>query len=1074
MIDKLINFSLRNRLLTIVLAVLVMAAGYYSYTRLPVDAFPDVSPNLVQVFTETEGLAPEEVEKFITYPVEASMNGLPGVVNIRSVSNFGLSVVNVYFKDGMDIYFARQLVGERLQEAREQIPEGFGEPAMGPISTGMGLVLFYYLEDTTGKYSLTELRSMQDWIIKPNLQTVPGVTEVLGIGGYEKQYHVVVDPTALLRYDLTINEVIDALEANNVNVGAQFIEKNSEEYVVRSVGLATSIEDIEEIVLKSTDGTPVHVRDVANVEIGGAIRRGLQTRNGMMEVVSGQVIKLFGTNSSTVIQAVEQRLAEINKSLPEGVYIRPYYDQKTLVAACVATVTSALIQGIVLVVAVLLVFMGGFRPSLVVGMAIPFSVLFACIAMGYWGISANLMSLGGLAIAIGMLVDATIVVVENVDRVMHEDETGERRIHLVRRACAEVGRPIAFAIAIIILVFLPLFTLQGVEGKTFRPLAYTVSLAMLGSLVYAIVIAPTMSDLLMRRRKARGAGKSRASLFRRVLGIAFPRLRHASSHRGEIESREAPREVLPVRVILFFYRPVVDLFVRARILAVALSLALVVLGVLVFPRLGSEFTPELEEGTIVVRLTMAPSISLRQSIETTQMIERRILKVPDVVEVVSRIGRGEVGAHTDPINSAEMYVLLKPKREWISASSQEGLEDVLREAIGEVPGVVANFTQPIAMTIDELLEGVRAELAIKLFGDELDELKKSADDIAALVQKVRGATDVQVDQVSGTPQLLIRVDRKAIARYGINVNDVQQVIRAAVGGAEAGQIFEGIQRYDILVRYAPEYRETADAIRDVLVTSPTGAKVPLAEVALVEEIVGPRQITREKNQRFITIQCNVVDRDIVSFVEEAQAAIDAEIDLPPGYFVTWGGQFKLQQEANKRLAVVVPVTLALVFLLLYSNFRSLKNAFLIVLNIPLALVGGVVALWLSGQNLSVPSSVGFIALFGIALENGMVLVAYLNQLLRDGVPINEASVRGACLRVRPVLMTAVTTGLGLFPLLFSTGTGSEVQRPLATVVVGGLITSTVLTLLVLPALYKWFAVAIEPENAGSQPGKDLP
>ena len=456
------------------------------------------------------------------------------------------------------------------------------------------------------------------------------------------------------------------------------------------------------------------------------------------------------------------------------------------------------------------------------------------------------------------------------------------------------------------------------------------------------------------------------------------------------------------------------------------------------------------------------------------MIERRILKVPDVVEVVSRIGRGEMGAHTDPINSAEMYVLLKPKREWISASSQEGLEDVLREAIGEVPGVVANFTQPIAMTIDELLEGVRAELAIKLFGDELDELKKSADDIAALVQKVRGATDVQVDQVSGTPQLLIRVDRKAIARYGINVNDVQQVIRAAVGGAEAGQIFEGIQRYDILVRYAPEYRETADAIRDVLVTSPTGAKVPLAEVALVEEIVGPRQITREKNQRFITIQCNVVDRDIVSFVEEAQAAIDAEIDLPPGYFVTWGGQFKLQQEANKRLAVVVPVTLALVFLLLFSNFRSLKNAFLIVLNIPLALVGGVVALWLSGQNLSVPSSVGFIALFGIALENGMVLVAYLNQLLRDGVPINEASVRGACLRVRPVLMTAVTTGLGLFPLLFSTGTGSEVQRPLATVVVGGLITSTVLTLLVLPALYKWFAVAIEPENAGSQPGKDLP
>ncbi|MCL4216194.1 MAG: efflux RND transporter permease subunit [Candidatus Hydrogenedentes bacterium] len=1065
--DKLIDFSLHNRLLTIVLAILVMVAGYYSYTRLPVDAFPDVSPNLVQVFTLTEGLAPEEIEKFVTYPVEASMNGLPGVAKIRSISNFGLSVVNIYFEDGMDIYFARQLVGERLQEAREQIPEGFGEPEMGPISTGMGLVLFYYLEDTTGEYSLTELRSMQDWIIKFNLQTVPGVTEVLGIGGHEKQFHVVIDPASLLRFDLTIQEVIDTLKANNANVGAQFIEKDAEEYVVRSVGLATSIEDIEEIVLKSVDGTPIHIHDIATVKIGGAIRRGLQTRNGVSEVVSGQVIKLFGTNSSTVIQGVEERLSEINKSLPEGVYIRPYYDQKTLVEACIATVTSALVQGIVLVIIVLLVFMGGLRPSVVVGLAIPFSVLFACIAMEYFGISANLMSLGGLAIAIGMMVDATIVVVENVDRVMHEGRTGERRIHLVRRACVEVGRPIAFAITIIIVVFLPLFTLQGVEGKTFRPLAYTVSLAMLGSLVYAVVIAPTLSDLLMRRRKIKDIDKSRVPLLRRILGRAFPRWRGTSTRQNGIEGSEAQHEALPVRVILFLYRPAVTLFVRARVLAVALSLALVALGVFVVPRLGSEFTPELEEGTIVVRLTMAPSISLRQSIETTQVVERRILKVPEVAEVVSRIGRGEVGAHTDPINSAEMYVLLKPESEWVSASSQEGLEDVLREAIGQVPGVVTNFTQPIAMTIDELLEGVRAELAIKLFGDELEELKDRADEIAAVVQDVRGAADVQVDQVSGTPQLLIRVDRQAIARYGINVNDVQEVVGAAIGGATAGQVFEGIQRYDILVRYAPEFRDNADVIRDVLVTSPTGARVPLSELAQVEEIVGPRQITRENNQRFITIQCNVVGRDIVSFVEEAQAAIDAEVALSPGYFVTWGGQFKLQQEANKRLAVVVPVTLVLVFFLLFSNFQSLKNAFLIVLNIPLALVGGVVALWLSGQNLSVPSSVGFIALFGIALENGMVLVAYLNQLRRDGVPIDEASVRGACLRVRPVLMTAITTGLGLFPLLFSTGTGSEVQRPLATVVVGGLVTSTVLTLLVLPALYKWFAVGVEPENAES-------
>jgi cobalt-zinc-cadmium resistance protein CzcA len=1026
---------LRNRLLTIVIAVLVMATGYYSYRQLPVDAFPDVSPNLVQVFTATEGLAPEEVEKFVTYPVEASMNGLPGIANIRSVSNFGLSVVNVYFEDATDIYFARQLVNERLQEAREQIPEGFGEPAMGPISTGMGLILFYYLEDTTGKYSLTELRSMQDWIVKFNLQTVPGVTEVLGIGGYEKQFHVVVDPPALLRYDLAIQDVIEKIEANNANVGAQFIEKNAEEYVVRSVGLATSLEDIEQIVLKTVDGTPIHVHDVAKVEIGGAIRRGLQTRNGITEVVSGQVIKLFGTNSSTVIRAVETRLAEINKSLPDGVRIRPYYDQKTLVEACVATVTSALLQGIVLVAIVVLLFMGGVRPSIVVAAAIPFSILFACTAMNYFGITANLMSLGGLAIAVGMLVDGTIVMVENVDRVMHENGREESRIHLVRRACEEVGRPIAFAIFIIILVFLPLLTLQGVEGKTFRPLAYSVALTMLGSLIYALLIAPTLSDLIMRRKKT------------------------ASTNEGS-----GHREVLPVRVMLFFYRPLVSLFVRMRILAILFSLAIIAVGVLIFPRLGSEFTPELEEGTIVARLTMAPSISLRQSTEITQLVERRIMKVPEVSEVVSRIGRGEVGAHTDPINSAEMYVLLKPESEWVRATTQEDLEGLLREAIGEVPGVVANFTQPIAMAVDELLEGVRAELAIKLFGPSLEELREKADEIAAVVQEVPGATDVQVDQVSGMPQLLIRVDREAIARYGINVNDVQQVIKTAIGGAEAGQIFEGVERYDILVRYKPEFRETAEAIREILVASPTGARFPLSELAHVEEIVGPRQITRENNQRFITVQCNVLDRDIGSFVEEAQAALDAGVDLSPGYFVIWGGQFRLQQDANKRLAVVVPVTLALVFLLLFINFHSFKNAFLIVLNIPLALVGGVIALWLSGQNLSVPSSVGFIALFGIALENGMVMLAYLNQLLRDGVPVDEASIRGACLRVRPVLMTAATTGLGLLPLLFSMGTGSEVQRPLATVVVGGLVTSTILTLLVLPALYKWFAVSVEFED----------
>ncbi len=1029
MTDTIIQFALKSRLLMIVLGLLVMTAGVYSYRMLPVDAFPDVAPTLVQVFTETEGLSPEEVEKYVTYPVEVSMNGLPNVQNIRSVSNFGLSVVNIYFEDGTNIYFARQLVNERLTEAREQIPEGFGEPVMGPISTGMGLILFYYLEDDTGKRTAEELRVIQDWIVKYNLQTVPGVTEVLGIGGHEKQFHVVVDPASLLRYDVTLNEVIDTIKDNNLNVGAQFIEKGSEEFIVRSVGLAKGIGDLEKIEVKTEDGTPIFLRQLATIQVGGAVRRGLQTLNGQKEVVAGMVIKLFGTNSSTVIDAVEKKMLAINKMLPNGVKIVPYYDQKNLVESCVRTVSNALIQGIALVVVVLFVFMGGLRASIVVAASIPFSVLFAFILMQQFNISANLMSLGGLAIAIGMMVDGTIVMVENVDRMLRLADPSETKMRVIARACSEVARPITFAITIIIVVFLPLFTLQGVEGKTFRPLAYTVALAMLGSLLFALVLAPVMSLLFMKGPKGSGG-------------------RHA----GETTAKEH----FVVRWILRLYQPMVTLFVRHRSAAVGLVVVLILLGVLIFPRLGAEFTPELQEGTLVVRLTMAPSISLEHSKETTFKVERKLMAFPEVERVVSRVGRGEVGAHADPVNSAEMYIIFKSKEEWRADWTQEELAGRLREHLGEIPGVLLNFTQPIKMAVDELLEGVRAELAIKLRGEDLEVLKEKAAEIAAVVRAVPGAADVQPDQVSGTPQLRISIDRDAIARYGINVSDVQEVISAAVGGEVAGQVFEGIRRFDILARFAPEYRSTPDSIKRILIRAPNGATVPLEQLAEVEEVVGPRQITRESNQRFITIQCNVRNRDIVSFVEEGRQAIEEQVDLPPGYHVTWGGQFKLQQQANKRLTIVVPVTLLFIFILLYSSFNSMKNSLLILLNIPLALVGGVVGLWLTGQNLSVPASVGFIALFGIALENGMVLVTYLNQLRREGLSVDEASIRGACLRVRPVLMTALTTALGLLPLLFSQGTGSEVQRPLATVVIGGLVTSTVLTLLVIPALYRWF------------------
>jgi cobalt-zinc-cadmium resistance protein CzcA len=1031
--EKIIRFVLHSRLLMSVLGVLVLAAGWFSYKRLPVDAFPDVTPALVQVFTETEGLAPEEVEKYVTYPVETAMNGLPNLREIRSVSNFGLSVINVYFEDGTDVYFARQLVNERLQLAREEIPQGFGDPEMGPIATGLGQILFYVLEDQTGKRTPEEMREIQDWLIKFNLQTVPGVTEVLSLGGEVKQFQVRVRPADLLRYDLAIGEIVEKVEANNGNVGAQFLVQNAEEYIVRSVGLAEKIGDLERIVLKVQDGTPVYLDQVADVVIGGEIRRGLATMNGAGEAVVGMVLKLIGTNTSTVIADVKAKLDEINRVLPDGVTVVPYYDQATLVGKCVKTVTDSLIFGVLLVAGVLLIFMGGVRASLVVSLAIPFSIFFAFIMMKVFGISANLMSLGGLAIAIGMMVDATIVMVENVDRMLREADPAESRLAIVARACAEVGRPIIFAIAIIVIVFLPLFTLQGVEGKTFKPLAFTVALAMFGSLLYALLLAPVASHLLMRRPRAVAAG-------------------------------DGAKEAWIVRWLLLPYRPAVSLFVRHRSIAVGLAVVMLLAGLLIFPRLGSEFVPRLDEGDLLIRATMAPSISMEESKETMLRFEKRLMaRFPEVTRIVSRVGRGEVGAHADPVNSAEAFVALKPQDEWTSAESPDELYAKISEAFEDFPGAQFNVTQPIAAAVDELLTGTKAELAIKIFGPDMEVLKEKAAEIEAVIREIPGAADVQKDQVTGTPQLRITIDRQAIARYGINVEDVQSVIRTAVGGETAGQIFEGIRRFDIFVRFANEARDDAEAIKHILVAAPGGAKVPLDQLASIEEIVGPRQITRENNQRFITVQTNVRGRDIGSFVAEGQQAIAAKVRMPAGYLVNWGGQFELQQQANKRLALVVPVTLLIVLLLLFMNFNSLKNTFLILLNIPLALVGGVVGLWLTGQNLSVPSSVGFIALFGIALENGMVLVTYLNQLLRDGVEMDEASIKGACLRLRPVLMTAITTALGLIPLLFSSGTGSEVQRPLATVVVGGLVTSTILTLLVVPALYKWFAVKVEKE-----------
>lgn len=843
---------LQQRFLICILAVGVLAAGLQSYRDLPVDAFPDVSPTLVQVFTETEGLAPEEVERYVTYPIEVAMNGLPGVTTIRSISNFGLSVVNVYFDDATDIYFARQLVGERLQTAREEIPDGFGEPEMGPISTGLGQILFYYVEDTAGTRTPEEMREIQDWIIKFNLQTVPGVTEVLSLGGEVKQFQVQVDPQALLRYKLGIGEVVDAVRANNGNAGAQYIVKNSEQYLVRSIGLASGIADIEDTILKVVDGVPVKVRDVGEVKIGGEVRQGLATKDGKGEIVAGLVLKLIGTNTSKVIADVKARLDKINDALPEGVRVVPYYDQSKLVLRSVETVNSALAQGVVLVVLVLLAFMGGLRPSLVVAFAIPFSICVAFIVMRATGLSANLMSLGGIAIAIGIMVDGAIVIVENVDRYLREKHAALSKRQIVARACAEVVRPIAFAIVIIIVVFLPLFTLQGYEGKTFRPLAFTVSLAMLGSLIFAIFVAPVLSEMVMKRPGPESDGK-----------VGLPdRL---------------------VNGLIGAYRPLVALFVRVRALAIALAIAILAVGLIIFPRLGSEFVPRLNEGDLLVRVTMAPSIALEEARDTISRFERRLLeRFPEVERVVTRVGRGEVGAHADPVNNAEAFVGLKPQEDWASDRTPEELFAAMSEAFEDFPGAKFNFTQPIAAAVDELLTGTKAELAIKLFGEDQDVLLEKAGEIERVVRKIPGAADVQKDQVTGTPQLQIRVNRGQISRYGLNIEDVQSAVRTAIGGETAGQVFEGVRRFDILVRYDEEARNTPEVIRELVIRTPAGLLIPLRQVAEVTEIVGPRQITRENTQRFITIQTNVRERDIGSFVAEGQERIAEAVDLPRG------------------------------------------------------------------------------------------------------------------------------------------------------------------------------------------------
>ena len=1057
MLNSLIDLAVKNRLL-VVLALLAFIVGSgLILPRLNLDAFPDVTNVQVQINTEARGLAAEEVEQLITFPIEAVMYALPDVEEVRSISKTGLSVITVVFREGTDIYFARQLVFQRLQSAREQIPEGIGTPGIGPNTSGLGQVYQYILRsEDPERYDAIALRSLNDWIVKLLLMPVGGVTEVLSFGGEVRQYQVQINPQSLLAYGLTGNDVAEAIEANNRNAGGWYLNRGEEQLVIRGVGWVHSgeegLRDIGNIPLKDVDGVVVRVSDVANVAFGPEIRQGavsMTQRDAggnpeyLGEVVAGVILKRLGANTKATIDGIESRLPAIQTALPDGVTLEPFYDQASLVDQAVSTVSKALLEAFVLIVIVLMLFLVNLRATLLVLISVPISIGLALMAMAYWGVSANLMSLGGLAIAIGMMVDGSVVMMEHIfshlttpdalhkERARQQRAPGDETLYdaahdrqgialRIQESAREVGRPVFFAVMIIIIVFAPLFSLEGVEGKLFQPMAISIVLAMLASLLVALIVVPALATYLFTR----GVKHKDSFVMRPLESVYKKTLPWAQQHRKTV--------------------------VTSALLLFAGALALV-------PFLGTEFVPELEEGTLNIRTTLAPSSSLETALDVAGKLEAQLLTFPEVIYATSRVGRPEIGGDPEPVSNVETFVGLKPVSQWSSATNRQALQKLMEEKMSVVPGLLFSFSQPIATRVDELLSGVRAQLAIKLFGSDLDMLAKKGSEIEALVKQVDGTRGVAMEQIGGEAQLAIRPDRDSLARYGIPVAQVMDLVADAIGGRSAGQVIKGNERYDIYVRLDEQYRNDVEAIRNLVLQAPSGAWVKLRDVAQVAIESGPPQIRRDDVQRRVVIQSNVEGRDMGGLVTELQQRIDQEIDLPTGYTVVFGGQFENQQRAQARLMIVVPLSLGLIFLLLYFAFGSVGQASLIMLNVPLALIGGIAALFVSGQYLSVPGSIGFIALFGVAVLNGVVMVNAINQRVSDGIELKNAVFGGALSRLRPVLMTASIAALGLIPMLLSHGVGSEVQRPLATVVVGGLFSSTLLTLFVLPALYEVFS-----------------
>ncbi|OWP50880.1 CusA/CzcA family heavy metal efflux RND transporter [Pseudomonas nitroreducens] len=1051
MFERIIRFAIEQRYL-VLLAVLGMAGlGIASYQKLPIDAVPDITNVQVQVNTSAPGFTPLETEQRVTYPVETAMAGLPGLQQTRSISRSGLSQVTVIFKDGTDLFFARQLVNERLQQAREQLPEGV-ESAMGPISTGLGEIFLWTIEAEPGarkedgsEYTPTDLRVIQDWVIKPQLRNVPGVAEVNTIGGFAKQFQVAPDTRRLAAYRLTLADVIAALERNNANVGAGYIERNGEQLLVRAPGQVGSLEDIANIVVANVDGTPIRLRNVAEVDFGRELRTGAATEDGR-EVVLGTVFMLIGENSRTVAKAAAAKLDEINRTLPAGVRAVTVYDRTQLVDKAIATVKRNLTEGAILVVAVLFLFLGNIRAALITAMVIPLAMLFTFTGMFSNRISANLMSLG--ALDFGIIVDGAVVIVENaIRRLAHAQQhhgrllTRSERLHEVFAASKEARRALIYGQLIIMVVYLPIFALTGVEGKMFHPMAFTVVLALLGAMILSVTFVPAAIALFITGKVKEG-------------------------------------ENLLMRNARRAYEPVLDWVMARRALVFAGAAVLVVLSGLLASRMGSEFVPSLGEGDFALQSLRTPGTSLSQSVAMQERLERQVLdKVPEVQRMFSRTGTAEIASDPMPPNISDAYVMLKPKDQWPDPKkSRAQLEAEIQEAANGVPGSAYELSQPIQLRFNELISGVRSDVAVKVFGDDMAVLNQTAEQIAGVLRQVQGSSEVKVEQTSGLPVLTVNIDRQRAARYGLNVGDIQDNVAVAIGGRQAGTLFEGDRRFDLIVRLPENLRSDIDALSRMLIPVPAPANatdsrigfITLGEVARLELVQGPNQVSRENGKRLVVVSANVRGRDIGSFVSEASGSIGQQVKLQAGYWTTWGGQFEQLQSAAQRLQIVVPVALLLVFTLLLMMFNNVRDGLVVFTGIPFALTGGVVALWLRDIPLSISAGVGFIALSGVAVLNGLVMISFIRSLREEGRGLDEAIREGALTRLRPVLMTALVASLGFVPMALATGTGAEVQRPLATVVIGGILSSTTLTLLVLPALYRWMHRKDEDAQAAAE------